>query len=59
MSDLFYYLILIAACGVFLRWGCIRETSSHAGGTARESQGERGCGGPKLRTPCRDCEDVR
>ncbi len=57
MSDLFYCLILVAACAVFLRWGCIRETS-RTEGTAR-SQGERGCGGPKLRTPCRDCEDVR
>lgn len=35
------------------------ESSSHAAGTAREWQGEGGADARTVRTPCRDCEDVR
>lgn len=50
--------VLAVACGVFLRWGCIRDESSPSAGTAG-SQGERTGGARTASGACRDCEDVR
>lgn len=58
MSDALYFLLLIAACTVFLRWGCIRDESSPSAGTAG-SQGERTGGARTASGACRHCEEVR
>lgn len=59
LSDFEAFAALGVAVWIFWRWCQVPESSSHAAGTARESQGERTGETPNLPGACRHCEDVR
>lgn len=57
LTDAQMFIALAVVIAVFLRWGCVRD-SSPTEGTAG-SQGERTGGVRTASGACRDCEDVR
>lgn len=51
--------VLAVMCALFLRFGCVRESSPHRRhgcGSQGDAPGVPGPGGDR---PCQDCQDVR